>query len=204
MDQSVDSNKRRTFSWPFGDFKTRNGYFNFTASQLWGQAVQLSESSLFGSTRKYSEQADCEFSLTLASVAEALSCNRGVCGWSEQGELPEPQGRQGGMLPFQGRSRRRSRALILAVKITWMLSPENRFSSENCLSSESASVSNTFESRWWGMFLGMLLFCWNFSQERLVHFTVTREGKWPSTQCSRHSHTLGQSQMQAYTLFSQE
>lgn len=199
----MDSKKQRTLSWPFGGFKNRNCCFDFTASQLWGQAVQLSESSLFGSTRKYSEQADCKFSLTPALMAEALSYNHRVCGWSERGECACAPG-QGGMLPFLGRSHRRSRALIPAAKIIWMLSWENHFSSENCLSSESASVSNIFGFRWWGMFLGMLLFCWNFSKGRLLHFTMTREGKWPSTQCSRCSHTMGQSRMQASTLLSWE
>lgn len=91
----MGSKKQRTLSWPFGDFKERNSYFDFIASQLWGQAVQLSESSLFGSTRKYWQQAGCEFSLTPALMAEALRSNHGVCGWSEPGELPVPQGRVG-------------------------------------------------------------------------------------------------------------
>lgn len=89
---------------------------------------------------------------------------------------------RGGMLPFQGRARRRSPALIPAVKIIWMLSPENHFSSENCLSSQSASVSNIFEFCWWECFWEYCSFAGIFFQRRVLHFTMTREDKWPSTQ----------------------
>lgn len=99
-----------------------------------------------------------------------------------QGSIPVPKGRLC-CSPSSSRSHRKSHALILTVKISWMLSPENHFSSENCFSSESASVSKIFGFCWGGTFLGTLLFCRNFFRGRLLHFTAlvgTREGGDPA------------------------
>jgi len=114
-------------------------------------------------------------------MAGRLDCDRRIFGWSvARGVSLCPRAGCSAALPV---SCPKSEALILMVKISWVLLSEHHFSSENCFSSESANVSKIFGFCWGGTLLGTLLICWDFYQGRLLHFSATagtREGRDPA------------------------
>lgn len=204
MDQSMGSKRQRTLSWPFGDFKTRNCYFDFTASQLWGQAVQFSKSSLFG--REHKEifgagwlQVQPDPSVNGRSTELQSPCLwvvrvRGACLCQDRvGCCPSKVGHITGVVHSS-----------LLWKLSGCFHQKITFHQKIAFHQKvpAWAISSGFVGE--ACFWECCSFAGIFLKGRLLHFTMTREGKWPSIQCSRHSHTLGHSQEQASTLLSQE
>lgn len=100
-----------------------------------------------------------------------------VCRWSvARGACPHRRAGRDAALPAAGHIT----SHILIVKITWVLSSDfirKLLFIGKCWCEQNLGVLLG------GTFLGTLLFCWNFSQGRLLHFTATvgrREGSDPA------------------------